>query len=54
MSIAENPLLPCHECGVKERFMTMKRSNEWELEYLDDGSGQWVAHCPDCSGGESA
>lgn len=29
--------------------MAMKRSDEWELEYLDDGSGEWVAYCPECS-----
>lgn len=49
MSIDKNPLLPCHECGTEERFVTMKRSDEWNLEYLDDGSGQWVAYCPECS-----
>jgi hypothetical protein len=49
LSIAENPLLPCHECGTEGRFMTMKWSDKWELEYLNDGSGQWVAYCPECS-----
>jgi hypothetical protein len=29
--------------------MTMKWSDKWELEYLNDGSGQWVAYCPECS-----
>lgn len=49
MRIAENPLLPCHECEADERFMAMKRSDDWTMEYLDDGSGQWVAYCPECS-----
>lgn len=49
----DDPLLPCHDCEAEERFMAMKR-NEWELEYLDDGSGQWVAYCPECSDTEGA
>jgi len=49
LSIAENPLLPCHECGTEERFMATRRSDDWTMEYLDDGSGQWVAYCPECS-----
>jgi len=44
-----NPKLPCHDCGTEERFMTMKRSDDWQLEYIEDGSGQWVAYCPECS-----
>ena len=43
-----NPLLPCHECGTETRFMTMKRDDDWTMKYLDDGSGHWVAYCPEC------
>lgn len=28
--------------------MAMKRSGDWTLTYLDGGSGQWVAYCPEC------
>lgn len=47
--IRGNPLLPCHECGAEERFLAMKRSEDWVLQYLDDGSGEWVAYCERCS-----
>lgn len=44
--IPANPLIPCHECGTEERFMTMKRDDEWTLEYTDPP--HWVAFCPEC------
>jgi len=47
--IRANPALPCHDCGTEERFLTMKADDEWYLQHLDDGSGEWVAYCPDCS-----
>jgi hypothetical protein len=50
--IPANPRIPCHVCGQEERFMEMKRSGDWTLEYLDDGSGQWVAYCAACTTGE--
>lgn len=49
----DDPEIPCHGCGTEERFTAMKRSDAWTLTYLDDGSGQWVAYCPDCSGGDA-
>ena len=44
----DDPKIPCHGCGSEERFMTMTRSDDWTLTYLNDGSGQWVAYCPEC------
>lgn len=46
--IPANPKVPCHGCGVEERYMTLKRSDGWSMEYLDDGSGEWIAYCPEC------
>jgi hypothetical protein len=43
-----DPLIPCNDCGDEERCSTMKRRDDWNLTYLDDGSGQWVAYCPEC------
>jgi hypothetical protein len=43
----DDPLIPCHQCGTEERFMTMKRDPDWTLEYVD--SPRWIAFCPDCS-----
>lgn len=43
-----NPSIPCHGCGNEERFMAIKQSNEWSLEYVDGGP-EWVAYCPRCA-----
>lgn len=45
-AVDRNPKIPCHGCGREERFMTMKRSDDWTLTYPDDD--QWVAYCPEC------
>ena len=47
----DDPSIPCHGCGTEDLFSTMKRSDAWTLTYLEDGSGQWVAYCSNCSGG---
>lgn len=44
----DNPLIPCTECGREDRFIAMKRAEDWELEYVDGGP-EWVAYCPECS-----
>lgn len=44
--LSANPLIPCHGCGIEERFLEMKRDPEWTLEYVDEP--RWVAHCPEC------
>lgn len=41
-----NPKIPCHGCGVEERFLTMKESTDWTMAYVNDE--EWVAYCPDC------
>lgn len=45
----DDPQIPCHKCATEERFMVMKHRDDWTLEYLDDGSGEWVAYCPECN-----
>lgn len=47
----DDPSIPCHGCGDEERFMTIKRSDSWQMEYQEDGA--WVAFCPDCGGATS-
>jgi len=47
--IPANPKVPCVGCVTEERFMTVKRSDEWSVEITDDETGEWVAYCPDCS-----
>lgn len=44
----DNPKIPCHGCGTEERFRAIKRSDVWTMTYLDGGSGQWIAYCPEC------
>jgi hypothetical protein len=50
LKVAERPATTTEvESNLKDfTVMTMKQSDEWGLEYLNDGSGQWVAYCPDC------
>lgn len=44
----DDPAIPCHDCGDEERFTTIKRSDDWQMEYREDGT--WGAFCPDCGG----
>lgn len=49
MRFPANPEIPCHVCGVEERFREAQESDEWGLEHTEKDNGEWVAYCPDHS-----